>query len=230
MMVFIKKLKSLFISFEFMMRYSEIDSIDKRIKEKIEAAKKRKFFVKYDPNKFSLLIPELRRRVKDFKKALEPYHKTSWTEAWGWVLREALDYVNSTVVPDCASVWKYTFDAVEKAVLRCVNNEISNIGKAVVYGICRELSLYAYLEIVWESQREIKGRENPFEKYLEICEEGVYPRGFRIVDGREEFIIDVPLKSHKLGCVKEDDDNIFYTHGWNEDCSKIKPLYERKIV
>jgi hypothetical protein len=41
---------------------------------------------------------------------------------------------------------------------------------------------------------------------------GLYPKGFREVDGIEKFIVDFPLNTYEAGCWAEGDKEILYKH------------------
>jgi len=228
--------------------YRGIESIGERIEKKIEAVKKRRYFIPRELDECNKLIPELEEVIKDYKNALKPWYKTSWKAAFNAGKKAAREVkkVNREVVDlaleiarDTANdallevVWYYLpEDDSEGGFLKRIKDlakEYKGVLKA--YKVVGEITRYVFLDITWEVARDIKGYENnPFEKIVKIYDMGLYQRGFRKVDGMERFIVDFPLKTYELGCWAEGDKEILYKHMWHEDCSKIRPVKPLRII
>lgn len=213
------------------MRYTGIESIDERIKEKIEAARKREYFMPRKLDECNKLIPELEEVVKDFKNALEPYRISFWDNAlntaWDAARGVANYYARNAAFDD-------TRHAALIAALVAALNAARDAGDAI-RGAVLDAALDTILKVAgdasWEVIRDIEGYENnPFEKIVKIYDMGLYPRGFGKVDGIEKFIVDFPLKTDELGCWAEGDKEILYKHNWNENCSKIRPVKPLEII
>lgn len=75
-------------------------------------------------------------------------------------------------------------------------------------------------------QKEYPEQANPFTSVRELFAEGVWPRDFRIIEGREVFVVDVPLlvtssagNKHILsGCWSDGETELRYLHSLNDDC------------
>jgi hypothetical protein len=203
------------------MKYTEIESIDERIEKKIEAAKERKYFIMRELDECNKLIPGLEEVVKDWKDALKPWYRTSWKDALDAVMDAALD-----VAWDVA--WRAAFNAAWGAAGGAALN-------AAAGDVAWDAASYAAGDVAWDAAweviRDIKGYENnPFEKIVKIYNMGLYPRGFRKVNGIEKYIVDFPLITGELGCWTEGDKEIPYKHMWDEDCNKIRPVRPLRII
>jgi hypothetical protein len=239
-----KCLNTLLLFFK-VMRYTEIESIDERIKERMRAVRGIKYFEMRELNECNKLIPQVEKAVRDYKRALTPWYKTSWYDAENNAFKAFITAaskagrdeayflvtkdVRMAVLQDTLNaliniVKKATLDYdpheawyVAKSVFRTLWNPMRSAANDVATDIGRMVG--------WEVMRDIKGYENnPFEKLFKIYELGLYPRGFCEVDGSEKFIVDFPLKTYELGCWAEGDREISYKHKWNEDCEDAKPM------
>jgi hypothetical protein len=239
------------------MEYTGIKSIDKIIEEKIAKASERKYFVRRELDECNNLIPEVEKVVEDYKNALKPWYKTSWGAAWDAARHAAWDAAwdaGRGAVWDAtwyatwyATAWYAIRGAGRGAGRGAVLDAIRGAGRGAVWDVAWyavwDVAWYAVWYAVWyaardaawdaawEVIRDIKGYENnPFEKIVKIYDMGLYPRGFRKVDGIEKFIVDFPLKTYELGCWAEGDKEILYKHKWNEDCSNIRPVKTLRII
>jgi hypothetical protein len=204
------------------MRYTGIESIDERIEKKIEAAKKRKYFIMRELDECNKLIPELEEVVKDYKNALKPWYRTSWKDArdaaWYAALEALEDRIDAAWRVVLYAAWEDTWHAA-------LEDALDVVGHGAYYTAAGHAALDAARAAVWEVIRNIKGYENnPFEKIVKIYDMGLYPRGFRKVNEIEKFIVHFPLKTYELGCWAEGDKEILYKHMWYENCNKIRPL------
>jgi len=207
------------------MKYTGIKSIDKIIEEKIAKASERKYFVRRELDECNNLIPEVEKVVEDYKNALKPWYKTSWGAAW-----DAARHAARHAAWDAArhAVWDATWYA---AAWYAIRGAVWDVAWYAVWYAVWYAARDAAWDAAWEVIRDIKGYENnPFEKIVKIYDMGLYPRGFRKVDGIEKFIVDFPLKTYELGCWAEGDKEILYKHKWNEDCSNIRPVKTLRII
>jgi hypothetical protein len=203
------------------MGYTEIESIDEKIGERIKAARTRKYFVERELDECNELIPELEKVVDDYKNALKPWYKTSWEAARDFA-RDAAWLAARRAARDFAR------DAAWLAARRAA---LEDIAKDTAWLAAENAALDVAEDATWEVVRDIKGYENnPFEKLVKIYDMGLYPRGFRKVDGSERFIVDFPLVTHELGCWAEGDQQVLYKHEWYEHCGKIKPARPLRTI
>jgi hypothetical protein len=208
------------------MRYTGIESIDERIGKKIEAAKRRMYFVMRRLDEWSELIPKVEKIIKDYKDALKPWYTTSWCKAEAEALSVAWEaalktYGKAALVGVGNAAWNAALEAARRAVRKAaLGNVWWDAFDDALRAVC-----YTTWDATWELVRDIEGHENnPFEKIVEICDMSLLPRGFKEVDGTEKFIVDFPLKTREAGCWREGEEEIFYKHRWNESC------YERRSV
>lgn len=213
------------------MKYSEVESVDEKIKGKIEAARLRKYFVKREPHECSNLTSNLELIVNEYKSALEPWKKTTWHVA----ARNVKDFVESNID---GTVWNNVLDGVRNAVNEAtaelyVSDDRSDAKWNATCNITRD----AAWEIEKVDNLKISNLANPFEKLVEMYDMGLYPRRFRKVDGVEKFVVDFPLKIYKLGlwterlgCWVEGDTEILYEHKWTESCRDIKPVGISRVI
>ena len=74
--------------------------------------------------------------------------------------------------------------------------------------------------------KEHNGTYNPYRAVNEMFEEGVWPKGFRSIEGHEVFVADVPLimrtSSNRallvMGCLSQGEERIKFVHSLNNDC------------
>ncbi|MGC8812673.1 MAG: hypothetical protein ACP5O8_03780 [Candidatus Aenigmatarchaeota archaeon] len=220
------------------MQYTGIKSIDDRINEKIEKARSRKYFLPRELEECNKLIPEVEKAVDEHKEALRPWYKTThydagdalgaalkaaWIAARGAAPKAAF-YVARNAGREAA--WRAAWDAAWDAALKATR-EAAPHAAWVACDAARDVAL----DVGWETIRDVKGYENnPFEEVVKIYDMGLYPKGFRLVDGEERFIVDFPLLTRELGCWAEGDGKILYKHKWTEDCKKVKPIKPLRVI
>jgi hypothetical protein len=216
------------------MKYTGIESIDERIEKKIEAAKEREYFVPRELDECNKLIPELEKIVKDYKDALKPWYTTSWDTALGAAVDVAINAARSAAA--LSPVWDPVWNDVWNDVFNRAYDDARNAARGAAFGAARNAALAAAVNVGFDAtwERDIKGYENnPFEIIVKMYDMGLYPRGFKKVDGIEKFIVDTPLKTSegpKLGCWAEGDEEILHWHRWDEDCSEIRPVKPLRII
>jgi hypothetical protein len=228
-----------------------IKSIDEIIEKKIKAAEKRKYFVGRELYECNKLIPELEEIIKDYKNSLRSWYTTSWKNAEDAAMKACSvdisfkyafypvgsidDDVILEVVPKCASRVECaaTYAGIYIAFMVGLNaywgvpDDVPDDDFVKVIG---EAAKYAIIDVLWEITRYIKGYgDNPFEKIVKIYDMGLYPRGFRKRGRTEKFVVDFPLKTYKLGCWAEGENELLYMHGWDEYCSKRKRVKSLRI-
>jgi hypothetical protein len=222
------------------MKYTGIESIDERIEKKIVAAKERRYFIPRELDECNELIPELEEVVKDYKDALKPWYTTSWRAARGAVFsaawyaaEDAARSVAWEAAEDAArsAAWEAAWYAAEDAARSAAWEAVLYVAWNAALYAARSAAIDVALDAAWEVIRDIEGYENnPFEKIVEIYGMGLYPKGFRKVDGIEKFIVDFPLKKYRLGCWAEGDEEILYWHMWDEDCRETRPVKPLRII
>jgi hypothetical protein len=208
------------------MRYTGIKSIDERIGKKIEEANKRKYFVPRELHECNQLIPEVEKIIKDYKDALKPWYRTSWSNAEAEALsvawEAALENYGKAVLRDVGNAaWNAALEAARRAVSKAALGSVWwDAFDDALRAVC-----YTTWDATWELVRDIEGCENnPFEKIVLISDMGLLPRGFNEVDGTEKFIVDFPLKTREAGCWREGEEEILYKHRWNESCYRRRPV------
>lgn len=193
-----------------MIRYTGIETIDEKIRKKIEATRIKEHFVPRELYECNSLIPDLKQTVANYKDALEPLKEFKLA---------ALKVVAADVAKDVAQ--KVSDDILEEAaeineapLLVAIESakDVVEIIKDVFKDVREDLKYEKALEI------------DPSEKLSKIYNLGLYPKGFKKVDGTEKFVVDFPLKTYELGCWAEGDSEILYIHGRDEDCNKLRPL------
>jgi hypothetical protein len=209
------------------MRYTGIETIDKKIEEMIKAMGKRKYFVMRELDECNKLIPEVGRLVKDCKKALEPWYKTSWLDALFAGLsatyraakrKGRLDALDKAL----EDVWDVAENAAQGAAFRAgVHDEY--VAYHATKGAGADAASYIHWVIVSDIRRKCY-KNNPYERILEIWYLGLCPRGFRKVDGDERFVVDFPLRTYEFGCWAEGDPEILYKHKLDGFCTEIEPV------
>jgi len=220
------------------MKYTGIDSIDEKITRKIEAAKRRKYFVPREENEYKSLIPHLATVVSDFRSIAEPLMETdkygqlgvsdvvkqvamdiAWKDAYRATNAIARDDVWNAMG---ISIWKFIFDASSRRAARV----------AAIVG--EETAVRVATDVCCEVMSDQKGYErNPFEKIVEMYDMGFLPIDLCLVDGKKTFLVDMPLKDHKLGLWAEGDSEILYKHAWTEhfmDAKPIKPVQTKRVI
>lgn len=86
--------------------------------------------------------------------------------------------------------------------------------------------------------KEYPDKPNPFSYLAEMFELGIWPKGFRVADEVERFLVDVPLTLKQdaqdpdgvvmLGCWADGDTDIYYIHSFGDDCRFNINLYDER--
>jgi hypothetical protein len=226
------------------MRYLEIEFVDERIKEKIEAGSKGTYFVVRELEECEKLIPEVEKEVDEYKFALKRFYKNSYrsaSEAVLDVLRSTAKDLYKDVAMSIAfsMAFEATFEraleaaknaAIEPALASTLSSDVGPRFEAAFEAALNAAKCAAF-EAAWVVVEDyIKCDVNPFEPIGKIYRMGLDPRGFRKVDGIEKFIVDFPTKLNERACWAEGDSRISYKHTWTEDCREIKPIRPLRII
>jgi len=208
------------------MRYTGIKSIDERIGKKIEEANKRKYFVPRELHECNQLIPEVEKIIKDYKDALKPWYRTSWSNAEDDARSAAWDVakINAWDVGWYAA-WEAARSAARYVAFYAALSAARSVAWDVAWYAAIDAAYSVAWDVAWELIRDIKGYENnPFEIIVKLYDMGLYPRGFRIVYGSERFFVDFPLLTNECGCWAEGENEILYKHKWGENCNERRPV------
>jgi len=215
-------------------------SIYRRVVTGIEKTKKRIYFPRkiWEPEDFKKQVND---RLRDYKKALELCNidgssPDSSAGYWAHAEKKALNYARGLSY-DLGrnefwdSVWRVAywevFDVVwERAKVAIWGkrwgrfmDSLSNNARNVAGSVARDFANCAAREVV--SDYEHSGNSPP-EKYFRFYDIG-WPRGFRVLDGKEVLLLDVNRRTGELGCFAENEPDILYKHGWSE-CDRRKRI------
>jgi hypothetical protein len=124
------------------MIYTGRPEIDERIKEKIEAARRRQYFIVRSLNKCNELIPTVAEVVEAFKEALKPWYNTSWRNTW-----YAARYAPQDAVWDDVAMWSSWY-AAWRAAYGAANDAGLDAAWEVVRDICGKIPLNILLKFM----------------------------------------------------------------------------------
>lgn len=206
-----------------------------------------KYFLPRNLHECNSLIPNLEEIIKDYKEVLEHWRRSSYTKALSEALYTSIDASDKLGVNSKRDdIWRKAYDAakphaVEAARAAILGNGLygrtigaflhafSNKARKAAEDFAFAVANYEAWEFVKaEFAKQRWAENNPFEKnpYEKICQlfhMGLYPRGFRLVDDEEKFVVDFP-RPHKVDLWVEGDEEISHKHRWG-DLEHLEPIY-----
>jgi hypothetical protein len=204
-----------------------IKTIDDEIYERINEACERINKIKYFYN-IGINLSQLSQKIDSFIKALEPWNKNkslalSLIDAWNTVNNAAMYHGRDTLLSLAKEVGR---GAAFNKILSMYSSE--NINFNNMTKIAEEAGRDAEKYVAWEVVRDVPGLEdNLFGYVIELYELGVKPMSFKLVNGKEKYVVDIPFRKDGkllLGCYSHGDDEILYVHELGEYCKNLKPL------
>lgn len=217
---------------------AKIRSTEERLEEALFRIRKINFF---QPDRSleeaNSLVQTVDEIIEDHINFLKPWkgEDMGWGFAYLMAVSTAWSYVWSREGVKFDKVFEEvrdkTYDRVRKAVCDVAGTEGCIKANRIAWSVVNSVENYIAFETVRGLPRFEK---NPAEPIIRLYEMGLYPKGFRKVNGEEKFIVDFPLDINGekiLGCYANRDEKIRFGHKWEDYCKNLRYLkFPRRVI